>query len=209
MKINMKMIQWFAAGLLASSVASIASASAAIGQPAPSFRATDVAGKQVSLADFKGRYVVLEWNNPGCPFVQKHYDSGNMQTLQKRFGAENVAWLSVNSTNEGSSDYMPAAKLAAWFKQQNAAPTAVLMDPTGAVGRAFGAKVTPHMFVIDPNGTLVYAGAIDDKRSTNVADVKTATNYVVAALTDAKSGKPVSKANNHAYGCTIKYSSAL
>jgi peroxiredoxin len=209
MKMNMKIIQWFAAGLLASSVASIASASAAIGQPAPSFRATDVAGKQVSLADFKGKYVVLEWNNPGCPFVQKHYDSGNMQTLQKRFGAENVAWLSINSTNEGSSEYMPAAKLQAWFKQQNAAPTAVLMDPTGAVGRAFGAKVTPHMFVIDPNGTLVYAGAIDDKRSTNVADVKTATNYVVAALTDAKSGKPVSKANSQAYGCTIKYSSAL
>jgi peroxiredoxin len=205
----MKIIQWFAAGLLASSVASIASASAAIGEPAPSFRATDVAGKQVSLADFKGKYVVLEWNNPSCPFVQKHYESGNMQALQKRFGAENVAWLSVNSTSEGSSEYMPAAKLQAWFKQQNAAPTAVLMDPTGAVGRAFGAKVTPHMFVIDPNGTLVYAGAIDDKRSTNVADVKTATNYVVAALTDATSGKPVSKANSQAYGCTIKYSSAL
>jgi peroxiredoxin len=209
MKMNMKIIQWFAAGFLASSLASVASASAAIGQPAPSFRATDVAGKQVSLADFKGKYVVLEWNNPGCPFVQKHYDSGNMQALQKRFGADNVAWLSVNSTNEGSSDYMPAAKLAAWFKQHNAAPTAVLMDSTGAVGRAFGAKVTPHMFVIDPDGTLVYAGAIDDKRSTNVADVKTATNYIVAALTDAKSGKPVSKTTSQAYGCTIKYSSAL
>jgi peroxiredoxin len=209
MKMNMKIIQWFAAGFLASSLASVASASATIGQPAPSFRAPDVAGKQVSLADFKGKYVVLEWNNPGCPFVQKHYDSGNMQALQKRFGAENVAWLSVNSTNEGSSDYMPAAKLAAWFSQHNAAPTAVLMDSTGAVGRAFGAKVTPHMFVIDPNGTLVYAGAIDDKRSTNVADVKTATNYVVAALTEAKSGKPVSKTSSQAYGCTIKYSSSL
>ena len=205
----MKVIQWLAAGLLASLVASIATASPTIGQPAPSFRATDVTGNQVSLADFKGKYVVLEWNNPGCPFVQKHYDSGNMQSLQKRFGAENVAWLSINSTNEGSSDYMPPNKLAAWFKQHNAAPAAVLMDTKGEVGRAFGAKVTPHMYVIDPSGTLVYAGAIDDKRSTNVADVKTATNYVVAALTDAKSGKPVSKTSSQAYGCTIKYASSL
>ena len=205
----MKVIQWRAAGLLASLVASIATASPTIGQPAPSFRATDVTGNQVSLADFKGKYVVLEWNNPGCPFVQKHYDSGNMQSLQKRFGAENVAWLSINSTNEGSSDYMPPNKLAAWFKQHNAAPAAVLMDTKGEVGRAFGAKVTPHMYVIDPSGTLVYAGAIDDKRSTNVADVKTATNYVVAALTDAKSGKPVSKTSSQAYGCTIKYASSL
>ena len=206
---RMKVIQWLAAGLLASSVASVANANATIGQPAPNFRATDVAGKQVSLADYKGKYVVLEWNNPGCPFVQKHYDSGNMQSLQKRFGAENVAWLAINSTSEGSSDYMAPAKLAAWFEQHNAAPTAVLMDTKGDVGRAFGAKVTPHMYVIDPNGTLVYAGAIDDKRSANVADVKTASNYVVTALTEAKAGKPVSKAASQAYGCTIKYSSSL
>ena len=146
---SMKMIQWLGAGLLASSMmTSIAHASPTIGQPAPSFRATDVTGKQVSLADCKGKYVVLEWNNPGCPFVQKHYDSGNMQSLQKRFGTENVAWLSINSTNEGSSDYMPPHKLAAWFKQHNAAPAAVLMDTKGEVGRAFGAKVTPHMYVI-------------------------------------------------------------
>ena len=204
----MRMRQWFAAGLLASS-ASIATATPSIGQPAPSFRATDVAGKQVSLGDFKGKYVVLEWNNPGCPFVQKHYDSGNMQSLQKRFGAENVAWLSVNSTNETSSDYMPPAKLAAWFKQHNATPAAVLMDTKGEVGKAFGAKVTPHMYVIDPTGTLVYAGAIDDKRSTNPADVKTATNYVVAALTETKAGKPVAKSTSQAYGCTIKYASSL
>jgi peroxiredoxin len=206
---RMKMIRWLVTALLASSVASVANANATIGQPAPSFRATDIAGKQVSLADYKGKYVVLEWNNPGCPFVQKHYDSGNMQSLQKRFGAENVAWLAINSTSEGHSDYMAPAKLAAWFKQHNAAPATVIMDAKGEVGRAFGAKVTPHMYVIDPNGTLVYAGAIDDKRSANVADVKTASNYVVAALTDAKSGKPVSKTNSQAYGCTIKYSSSL
>ncbi len=199
----MKLLSLFTAGLLA---ATVAAAAPAPGQPAPSFRATDVAGKQVSLADFKGKYVVLEWNNPGCPFVQKHYDSGNMQSLQKRYGAENVAWLSINSTSESSSDYMAPAKLAAWFKQHNAAPTAVLMDANGEIGRSFGAKVTPHMYVIDPSGTLVYAGAIDDKRSANPADVKTASNYVTAALTEAKSGKPVSKANSSAYGCSIKYS---
>lgn len=202
----MKVIRWFAAGLFASSLASGVTAAPTPGQPAPNFRVMDVAGKPVSLVDFKGKYVVLEWNNPGCPFVQKHYDSGNMQSLQKRYGADNVAWLSINSTTDSSSDYMPPAKLAAWFKQHNAAPTAVLMDTSGEVGRVFGAKVTPHMYVIDPNGTLVYAGAIDDKRSTNPADVKGATNYVAAALADAKSGKPVSKANSSAYGCTIKYS---
>lgn len=204
-----KIGQWFVVGLIASSGVSVAGASPTVGQAAPDFRALDVAGKQVSLADFKGKYVVLEWNNPGCPFVRKHYDSGNMQSLQKRLGAENVAWLSVNSTNENSADYMPPAKLAAWFQQQNAAPAAVLMDPTGVVGRTFSARVTPHMYVIDPNGTLIYAGAIDDKRSANPADVKTATNYVVAALSDIKAGKSVSKATSQAYGCSIKYSSSL
>ena len=159
----------------------------------------------MSLADFKGKYVVLEWNNPSCPFVRKHYDSGNMQSLQKRFSADNVAWLSVNSTQESSSEYLPPAKLAEWFRQQNAAPAAVLMDANGEVGKAFGAKVTPHMYVIDPSGRLVYAGAIDDKRSTNQADVKTANNYVVQALGELKSGKSVSTPATQAYGCSIKY----
>jgi hypothetical protein len=135
----------------------------------------------------------------------KHYDSGNMQSLQKRFGADNVAWLSINSTSDTHSDYLPPEKLAGWFRQRNAAPAAVLMDPTGAIGRAYGAKVTPHMYVIDPKGTVIYAGAIDDKRSADPADVKTATNYVVAALADARSGKPVATAASSAYGCTIKY----
>jgi len=175
------------------------------GQRAPEFRATDIAGKPVALADFKGKYVVLEWNNPHCPFVQKHYDSGNMQSLQKRFGADNVAWLSINSTSPSHRDYMAPDKLATWFRQHNAAPTAVLMDPKGEVGRAYGAKVTPHMYVIDPKGMLVYAGAIDDKRSSNPADVKTATNFVQAALAEARAGKAISIASNSAYGCTIKY----
>jgi peroxiredoxin len=198
----------FAAALLAATLAAAttsAIAAATVGQPAPTFKGTDVAGKPVSLADFKGKYVVLEWNNPNCPFVLKHYDSNNMQALQKRFGAENVAWVAVNSTSEMHSDYMAPERLAAWFKQQNAVPTAVIMDTQGEIGRAFGAKVTPHMFVIDPKGTVIYAGAIDDKRTANPADAKAANNYVVAALADARGGKPVATASSAAYGCSIKY----
>jgi peroxiredoxin len=190
-------------GLLAAAPAAMATA--VPGQPAPAFKGTDVSGKPVSLADFKGKYVVLEWNNPNCPFVVKHYDSGNMQSLQKRFGADNVAWVAVNSTSDMHSDYMSPEKLSAWFRQHNAAPAAVIMDTKAEIARAYGAKVTPHMFVIDPKGTVIYAGAIDDKRSTNVADVKGANNYVTAALTEARSGKPVATASSSAYGCTIKY----
>ena len=186
-------------------IATAAVAAVAVGQPAPQFRATDINGKPVSLSDFNGKYVVLEWNNPNCPFVMKHYDSGNMQSLQKRFRADSVAWVAVNSTRETHSDYMAPDQLAAWFRQQNAAPAAVLMDTKGEIGRAFGAKVTPHMYIVDPKGTVIYGGAIDDKRSANPADVKTATNYVTAALTDARAGKAVATSASNAYGCTIKY----
>jgi peroxiredoxin len=180
-------------------------AAAVPGQPAPAFKGTDVNGKPVSLADFKGKYVVLEWNNPSCPFVMKHYDSGNMQALQKRYGADNVAWVAVNSTSDMHSEYMTPEKLAAWFRQQNAAPAAVLVDSKGEIARAYGAKVTPHMFVIDPKGTVVYAGAIDDKRSAREADRKTANNYVRAALAEATAGKPVTLASTTPYGCSVKY----
>jgi peroxiredoxin len=186
-------------------VAAGAQAQLTPGQPAPAFTLTGIDGKPVNLADFRGRYVVLEWNNPHCPFVVKHYGTGNMQSLQKRFTAENVAWLTINSTNAGHSEYMAPAALAGWMKQQGAAPTAVMLDADGKVGRAYGARTTPHMYVIDPKGTLVYAGAIDDKRSANAADVKTAQNYVVQALTESKAGKPVSAASTTAYGCSIKY----
>jgi peroxiredoxin len=175
------------------------------GQPAPAFRGTDVNGKPVSLADFRGKTVVLEWNNPNCPFVQKHYTSGNMQSLQQKNTAAGVVWIAVNSTAESHSDYMAPAKLAAWFGEQKAAPTAVLMDAKGEIGRAYGAKVTPHMYVIDGKGTLVYAGAIDDKRSANPADIKTSTNHVAVALGEVAAGKAVSTPATTAYGCTIKY----
>ena len=196
------------AAALVATVAALSSsawAAAVPGQPAPAFRGVDVHGKVVSLADFRGKTVVLEWNNPNCPFVQKHYTSGNMQTLQQKNTAAGVVWLAINSTTESHSDYMAPAKLAGWFGEQKAAPTAIVMDPKGEIGRAYGAKVTPHMYVIDPKGTLVYAGAIDDKRSANPADIKTTTNHVAVALGELTAGKAVSTAATTAYGCTIKY----
>jgi peroxiredoxin len=179
-------------------------ASAAPGQPAPAFNVTDLAGKPVKLEDYKGKTIVLEWINFGCPFVMKHYNSGNMQALQKKY-ANDVVWLAVNSTNKGHQDWSDAAPLTAQLKQLGAAPARYLVDEPGAMGQAYGAKVTPHMYIIDPSGKVVYNGAIDDKRSTNPADVKGAKNYVVAALDEMKAGKPVSMASTAPYGCTIKY----
>jgi peroxiredoxin len=185
-----------------------ASAAATVGQPAPAFSATDVNGKPVSLADFKGKHVVLEWVNPGCPFVKKHYDSGNMPATQKDALAKGAVWLSVNSTAKDASDYQAPADLAAWFSSKSAKPTAALMDADGTIGKAYGARTTPHMFIIDPQGKVVYAGAIDSKPTPDPADVKTATNYVNQALAEAMAGKPVSKPVTQAYGCSVKYSNA-
>jgi peroxiredoxin len=179
---------------------------AGVGQPAPAFTATDTSGKPVSLADLKGKYVVLEWVNPGCPFVQKHYNSANMQATQKEATAKGVVWLAVNSTAADASDYKPPAELAAWMKQQQAAASATLMDADGKLASAYGARTTPHMYVIDPKGTLIYAGAIDSKPSTNPADIKAATNYVSQALGEALAGMPVSKPVTQSYGCSVKYS---
>jgi peroxiredoxin len=182
-------------------------ASATVGQPAPAFSAVDTSGKTVSLADYKGRHVVLEWVNPGCPYVRKHYDAANMQATQKGATDKGVVWLAVNSTAAAHGDYMKPAELAAWMNNQKAAATATLMDEQGTIGRAYGARTTPHMYVIDPKGTLVYAGAIDSKPTANPADIKTATNHVNQALAETLAGKPVSTAATRAYGCTIKYSS--
>jgi peroxiredoxin len=192
------------AALAVASLATVAIANAPAGKPAPAFTVTDLNGKTVNLADYKGKTVVLEWTNFGCPFVQKHYQSGNMQALQKKYGGE-VVWLAVNSTNKDSSDWTDAGRLTAQLKQFDAKPAAYLVDEPGKMGMAYGAKTTPHMYIIDPSGTVVYNGAIDDKRSTNVADVKTAKNYVVAALDEMKAGKPVSTATTSPYGCTVKY----
>jgi len=196
------------AGLAASLAATPAFAQAVVGQLAPAFAAVpDTQGKPASLADFKGKYVVLEWVNPGCPFVQKHYNSGNMPATQKSAEAKGVVWLSVNSTARDASDYKSPADLNAWLQSKGATPTATLMDADGKLGKAYGARTTPHMYVIDPQGKLIYAGAIDSKASANPADIKTATNYITQALAEAQAGKAVSHPTSPAYGCSVKYAS--
>jgi len=203
MTLMFRSMRFALAGLLLAAATSHAAPT--VGQPAPDFTVADTAGKPVKLSDFAGKFVVLEWTNPGCPFVAKHYDSGNMQGLQKTWGAKDVVWLSISSTNPRSSDYQKPDAIAALWKKQGASPRALLMDDDGKVGRLYQARTTPHMFVVDPKGTLIYAGGIDDKRSSNPADVKTAKNFVTAALTEAKAGKPVSTATATPYGCSVKY----
>lgn len=182
-------------------------AAAVVGQPAPAFTATDTAGRSVSLADFKGKTVVLEWVNPGCPYVRKHYGSGNLPAAQKDAVASGVVWLSINSTAKDAYDYQPPADLAKWMSSQQAAPSATLMDESGHIGQAYGARTTPHMYVIDARGVLAYAGAIDSKPTANPADIATATNYVKQALGELHAGKAVSTPATRAYGCAVKYAS--
>jgi peroxiredoxin len=178
-----------------------------IGKAAPNFTLPDTNGKTHSLADFKGKYVVLEWYQPDCPFVGKQYRSGNMQALQKQYTAKGVVWLSIDSSAPGEEGNYPADKLNEFAAKDGAARTALLLDPAGDVGRSYGAQTTPDMYIINPNGILVYKGAIDNKRSTDLADVKTATNYVKSALDSVLVGKPVSTASTRPYGCSVKYAS--
>jgi len=193
-----------AAALAAATLSTAALASAPAGQPAPPFTLTDLSGKAVNLADYRGRTVVLEWHNFECPFVQKHYRSGNMQALQKKY-ANDVVWLAVTSTARTASDYMEPAVISGKLGDFKAAPAHYLMDTPGAVGMAYGAKTTPHMFIIDAGGKVVYNGAIDDRKSTHLEDVKTAKNYVAAALDEMKAGKPISIASTTPYGCSVHY----
>ena len=187
--------------------AGAALAAATVGQPAPAFTAVDATGKTVSLADHKGKHVVLEWVNPGCPYVRKHYDSANMQGTQKEATSRGVVWLAVNSTALDASDYKTPAAMAQWMQGHKAAASATLMDSDGKVGRAYGARTTPHMYIVDPAGTLVYAGAIDDKPTASVADIAVATNHVKVALAESLAGKAVSTPTTRPYGCSVKYSS--
>jgi len=185
--------------------ATLAQAAPAVGQPAPDFTLKDTAGKPVKLSDFRGKHVVLEWTNPGCPYVRKHYDSGNMPATQKEAMGKGVVWLSINSTEKSAYDYMEPAKLVAWMSQRKAQPTATLMDEEGTAGMAYGARTTPHMYIVDPQGRLIYAGGIDSIPSSNPEDIKKATNYVRQGLGEALAGKPLTAATTRPYGCSIKY----
>ncbi len=175
------------------------------GELAPPLQLRDTHGKSVNLTDFRGKTVVIEWFNPNCPFVQKHYGSKNMQSLQEKFSRQGVAWLIVNSTNPSHQDYLEPNQLNERFAQLKGHVSALLMDADGKAGLAWGAKTTPHMFIVDPQGKLVYAGGIDDKRSSNPGDIKSAKNYVALALDQMKAGKPVTENNTRPYGCSVKY----
>jgi peroxiredoxin len=185
--------------------AGTAFAAPSVGQPAPEFTLTDSNGQSHSLSDFKGKFVVLEWLNHGCPFVQKHYDGGNMQGLQKEYTGKDVVWLSIASSAPGKQGNMSPEETNKTKEEKGAAPTAVLIDEDGTVGKLYDAKVTPELFVINPEGTLIYAGAIDDKKSVDAADVAGARNYVKQALDEAMAGNPVSTPQTEAYGCGVKY----
>jgi peroxiredoxin len=182
-----------------------AALAASVGQAAPGFTATDTHGAQHSLAEYKGKFVVLEWTNQGCPFTRKHYETGNMEKLQKYWTSKGVVWLTVISSAPGEQGYVTAQQENDYIKKMNAAPTAALLDPTGSLGHLYGAKTTPHMFVINPQGKLIYEGAIDDKPTTDPADVAGAKNYVTLALEQAMAGQPVTTAVTRAYGCSVKY----
>ena len=196
------------ATLLAMSMASLVSlvqAAAVPGQAAPDFSLVDINGKMQKLSDYRGKYVVLEWFNSECPFVQKHYESGNMQSLQARYTQKGVVWLGVNSTSPRHSNFRDPVRSQAILKDWKSAPTAFVLDPDGKVGKQYGARTTPHMYVIDPKGMLVYVGGIDDKPSTSQRDIPTAKNLVAAALDESLGGKPVGTPSAMPYGCSVKY----
>ena len=198
----MRLLVPFAIAALA---ATPATADQVTGQPAGNFRLMDANGKVVTLSQFRGRPVVLEWNNPGCPFVQKHYASGNMQAAQAKAKAMGAAWLTINSGAPGKQGYMTGPEAKAFVSKEKAVPTAYLLDPQGRVGKGYGAKTTPHMYLIDASGTLVYQGGIDDKPTADQADIAGARNHLLAALSEVKAGKKVSVPEARPYGCSVKY----
>lgn len=177
-----------------------------IGRAAPDFTLTDLTGNTHTLSAYKGKTVVLEWVNPECPFVKKHYDnSGNLPATQKAATADGVVWLSINSGHKGAQGDLDTTAAQSWLKAQHVAATAYLRDQDGKVGKLYDARTTPHLFIIDPAGKLVYAGGIDDIRSADAGDIAKATNFVKAALADLKAGRPISKATSQPYGCSVKY----
>jgi AhpC/TSA family len=176
-----------------------------VGEPAPVFQATDSSGQVRKLSQYRGKFVVLEWHNNGCPYTRKHYESGNMQRLQRAWTGQGVVWFTVISSAPGQQGYVTAQQENDYLRQMKASPSAALLDPQGTVGRLYSAKTTPHMFVINPEGVLVYDGAIDDKATTDQADIPTAKNYVSRALEEAMANKQVSIPTSRPYGCSVKY----
>lgn len=194
-----------AAGMLAILAVPTFAAKAKVGQPAPDFSLTDIKGVTHNLSDFAGKTVVLEWVNPECPFVVKHYSSGNLPSMQRDTTADGVVWLTINSGSPGAQGDYDESKASAWLEKNAAAPSAYLRDQDGMVGRLFGAQTTPHMYVINPAGKLVYNGAIDSIRSANQRDIPKATNYVDAALAAVESGGMPERSATQPYGCSVKY----
>ena len=197
--------------LAATAVAALAGSAAALpqlGQPAPGFKAKDAHGRERSLSDFAGKTVVLEWTNSGCPYVGKHYESGTMQSLQKKETADGVVWLTVSSSAPNTQGYFTGPTARAWAAKEHWAGTAILLDGAGVIGREYGAKNTPHMFVIDKAGKVAYMGGIDDRPYSDPESLKGAKPYVALALADLKEGRPVATPVSQPYGCSVKYNSA-
>lgn len=182
-----------------------AESTASVGQQAPDFTLSDTEGNPISLSSFQGKHVVLEWFNYDCPFVKKHYDSGNMQELQKEYSAKGVVWLSINSSAPGKQGHYTAEEMTKLAQEKQVASSAILLDADGKAGRLYGAQTTPHMFVINPDGKLIYAGAIDSTPSTEASDISKSTNYVKQALEESLAGQPITEPSTKAYGCSVKY----
>ncbi|MBW4329771.1 redoxin domain-containing protein [Stakelama sp. CBK3Z-3] len=196
-----------ATAAVAAFVAGPIAAQQTVGQQARNFRLTDMHGKNVELADYRGKIVVLEWNNPGCPFVQKHYRSGNMQNTQVKAREMGAVWLTINSGAPGKQGNMTGAQAQRFVADQKAKPTDYLLDPKGVVGKAYDAKTTPHLYIIAADGTLVYQGGMDDRPTADPADIDGARNHVIAALRELSAGQPVSVSETRPYGCSVKYAS--
>lgn len=196
---------FFAGVILAAGFTGLVCADVEVGKAAPDFSLTDSNGQVHLLSQYKGKFVVLEWLNYDCPFVKKHYNSGNMQTLQKAYTDKSVVWLSIISSVPGKEGYYEPVEVNKMSTEKGASPTAVLLDPQGEAGRLYGAQTTPHMFIVNPEGNVIYQGAIDDIKSADIEDVAKAKNYVQIALDEALSGKAVTTASTKSYGCSIKY----
>jgi hypothetical protein len=192
-------------GLVAAVLFTFSADAQKVGDPAPEFQATDSNGQVHKLSEYRGKFVVLEWHNNGCPYTRKHYESGNMQRLQREWTSRGIIWFTVISSAPGQQGYVTAQQENDYMKQMNAAPTAALLDSQGDLGRLYAAKTTPHMFIINPSGILIYDGAIDSKATADQADIASATNYVTQALEEAMAGKPVGTPTSRPYGCSVKY----